>query len=777
MCHHPSFSTLIRYHCFQLSGQDAPKLKYLAKWLMEHPNYDVDPQWADLVNERISSAGFLSDLQKRLAGSEKKHTSSRASILPSVSNFVHSNASSSSYTTSPSVASNSNTPTTSTSAAGGTAGGYPPSYHSSKSLPFDAKSLLQGLDPKNPLTAAALAGLDPKLLGLDPKLLGSLDPKLLGLDPKLLPPLDPKLLAAMGLDPKLFGLDNKHHETKHHEKESRPSSSRSTEKSLLHNIDPKLLGFDPKLLAGLDPKVLASLDPKILASLTGIDPKALAGLDPKALAAPDPKLLAGLDPKALAGLDPKLLSGLDPKLLGGLDPKLLSTLDPKLLASLDPKLLGGLDPKLLGLDPKLSSIDPKLLSGLDPKLLGGLDPKLLGGLDPKLLGGLDPKLLGGLDPKLLGGLDPKLLGGLDPKLLAGLDPKLLAGLDPKLLAGLDPKLLGGLDPKMLFSDPKMLGLDPKMFGSIDPKLLANLDPKLLGGLDPKALSGLDPKLLASMGLDPNMMMMAGFGGLPGMAGLGMANPLLGGLAGFGIPGLTNVNDFASTSKNKDHRNVAASSAASLSFPGIFPGASTAGLMYPPLGLGGLGSFQLSSMSSAVSSSLLNGLPTSIMSMAGTSRHTSQASTTISSSNKWHEDQRRSREARAEARSRADRLVDPIDEFDRGLNMRKEKLKDQSGLSREERHLLKQMKAERLAREVEAQGGHDPYGAQLDLSVQRGQESHQSERAQGTPENLSRESELAKHVQGDDAQNLSTKEVENGERSGTNSENEEEEEES
>lgn len=700
---------------------------------MEHPNYDVDPQWADIGKDRSISTGFLSDLQKRLTTAEKKHSSSRASVISSVSNFLHGSTSSSSTTTSPlSLASGSNTTTTSTSAAGGSTCAFLPSYHSSKGLPFDTKSFLQGLDAKSPLTAAALAGLDPKILGLDPKLLGSLDPKALGLDPKLLPPLDPKLLAAMGLDPKLLGLDTKHHETKHYEKESKASSSSrgSDSKSNVHNFDPKLLGFDPKLLAGLDSKTLASLEPKLLAGLSGLDPKVMAGLDTKALAGLDPKLLASLDPKALAGLDPKALAGLDPKLVAGLD--------------------------------------PKLLAGIDPKLLGGLDPKLLGGIDPKLLGGLDPKLLGGLDPKLLGGIDHKLLGSIDPKLLAGVDPKLLAGLDPKLLAGLDPKMLG--------MDPKMLGLDPKMFGGIDPKLLASLDPKLLGGLDPKALGGLDSKLLASMGMDPNMMMMAGFGGLPGMAGLGMANPLLGGLAGFGIPGLTSLSDYPSTSKSKDHRNIAASSAASLSFPGIFPGASTAGLMYPPLGLGGLGSFQLPSISSAASSALLNGLPASIMSMAGTSRHTSQASTTVSSNSKWHDDQRRSREQRDEHHSRVDRS-DPGDEVERGLNMRKEKLKEQSGLSKEERYLLKQMKAERLAREIEARGGHDPYTAHLDLSMHRGQESQRCERAQDTPENLSRESEPAKHVQGGDAQNLSTKEVENGERSGTNSEVEEESEKS
>ncbi|XP_071513861.1 uncharacterized protein [Panulirus ornatus] len=730
-----------------LTGQDAPKLKYLAQWLMEHPNYDADPQWADIVKERSISSGFLSDLQKKLATAEKKHSSNRASVISSVSSFLLGSTSSSSTTTSPlSWASGSNTTTTSTSAAGGSACAFPPSYHSSKGLPFDTKSLLQGLDQKSPLTAAALAGLDPKLLGLDPKLLGSLDPKALGLDPKLLPPLDPKLLAAVGLDPKLLGLDTKHHETKHYEKENKASSSSrgSDSKSIVHNFDPKLLGFDPKLLAGLDHKTVASLDPKLLAGLSALDPKVMAGLDPKALAGLDPKLLASLEPKALGGLDPKALAGLDPKLVAGLDPKLLAGLDPKLLAAIDPKLLGGLDPKLLG-----------------------VDPKLLGGLDPKLLGGLDPKSLSGLDPKLLGGLDPKLLGGIDPKLLAGVDPKLLAGLDPKLLAGLDPKMLG--------MDPKMLGLDPKMFGGIDPKLLTSLDPKLLGGLDPKSLGGIDSKLLASMGMDPNMMMMAGFGGLPGMGGLGMANPLLGGLAGFGIPGLTNLSDYPSTSKSKDHRNVAASSAASLSFPGIFPGASTAGLMYPPLGLGGLGSFQLPSISSAASSALLNGLPASIMSMAGTSRHTSQASTTVSSNSKWHDDQRRSREQRDEHHSRVDRS-DPVDEVERGLNMRKEKLKEQSGLSKEERYLLKQMKAERLAREIEARGGHDPFTPHLDLSVHRGQESQRCERAQDTPENLSRESEPAKHVQGD-AQNLSTKEVENGERSGTNSEVEEESEKS
>lgn len=122
-------------------------------------------------------------------------------------------------------------------------------------------------------------------------------------------------------------------------------------------------------------------------------------------------------------------------------------------------------------------------------------------------------------------------------------------------------------------------------------------------------------------------------------------------------------------------------------------------------------------------------------------------------------------------------LDPTDEIERGLNVRKEKLKEQSGLSKEERYLLKQMKAERLAREIEARGSHDPYAAHLDLSLHWSQESHRSERTQDAPENLSRESEPAKHVQGADAQNLSTKDIENGERSGTNSDVEEEDEKS
>ncbi|KAK8737080.1 hypothetical protein OTU49_004791 [Cherax quadricarinatus] len=721
----------------RISGQDAPKLKYLAQWLMEHANYDVDPQWADIVKERssssnTSSAAFLSDYHKKLASAERKHSASHASYIASMSNYLHGSTYSSSTMTSPQfLPSGSNTTTTSTSAARGSTCALPPSYHSFRGMPYDPKSL-QVPDPKTSLNAAAFAGLDPKLLGFDPKLLGSLDPKALSVDPKLLPPLDPKLLppldpkliaamgpldpkvlAAMGLDPKLMGLDAKHHEAaKHHEKEVKPSSSRSSDsKSSLLNIDPKLLGFDPMLLAGLDHKTLASLDPKLLASLSGLDPKAMAGVNPKPL--------AGLDPKSLTGIDPKFLAG----------------------------------------------HDPKMLAGLDPKLFGSLDPRSLGGLDPKLLAGLDPKLLGGLDPKLLGGLDPRLLGGIDPRLLGGLDPKLLAG----------------LDPKMMYLDPKMLGLDPMMFGGIDPKLLASLDPKLLGGLDPKALGGLDSKLLASMGLDPSMMMMAGFGGLPGMAGLAMANPLLGGLAGYGLPGLTNLNDFPSTSKSKDHRNAAATSAANLQFPGMFGGASTAGLMYPPMGLGGLGSFQLPSMSSAVSSAILNGLPASIMSMAGTSRHVNQAATTTissstSSSSKWKQDQRRPRDTREDNRSRMER-PDASTEIERGLNLRKEKLKEQSGLSKEELYLLKQMKAERLAREIEARGSHDPYAAHLDLPLNWNQESHHSERTQDTPENLSRDFEPATYAQGADAQNLSTREVENGEKSDTNSEAEDEEEKS
>lgn len=93
------FSKILPFFFFQISGQDAPKLKNLAKWLMEHPNYDVDPQWADNMKERSSSLGLLSDLQKRLSASEKKHA---ASILSSTSAFLHSSMSSSSNTLTPS---------------------------------------------------------------------------------------------------------------------------------------------------------------------------------------------------------------------------------------------------------------------------------------------------------------------------------------------------------------------------------------------------------------------------------------------------------------------------------------------------------------------------------------------------------------------------------------------------------------------------------------------------------------------------------------------------
>ncbi|KAB7506592.1 Chromodomain-helicase-DNA-binding protein 7 [Armadillidium nasatum] len=384
-------------------------------------------------------------------------------------------------------------------------------------------------------------------------------------------------------------------------------------------------------------------------------------------------------------------SALDPRhLLQGLDLKnpvtlaALSSLDPKILTSLDPKLLLGLDPKLLGIDPKHITFDTKHMGMRDSKHINAdlmkhqeskpdkkpspapspssksSDPK------PSTSHGIDPKLIG-LDPKLLAGLDPKLLQSIDPKILGlGLDPKTL-GLDPKLFGGLDPKLLGGIDPKHL-------GFDPKQFlGGIDPKLLNSLGL----GLDSKGLTGIDPKYLAGMtGLDPMMMM--GFGGLPGIASLGLANPLLAGLPGFGLPGIPSI---SGTSKSKENqRNAAAAAAAAVAasqanlFSGMFGGAgaaaaaAAAGLMYPPLGLGGLGGFQLPQMSVAQSTALLNGFSPSITATAGSSKLQTSLS---SSSSKRH----------------------------LGSEREREKVKElmKSGLSKEERHLLKQMKAERLAR--------------------------------------------------------------------------------
>ncbi|MCL4135499.1 UNVERIFIED_CONTAM: hypothetical protein GTU68_040056, partial [Idotea baltica] len=293
----------------RLNSSEAPKLKHLAQWLMEHPSYDVDPLWAEGKKEGASlGTGSISDLQKRLLAGEKKGSSSRS----------HSHSS----------------PSSSNAASG-----------SNKSN-LDLRNLLQGLDLKNPMTLAALSQLDPKLFAnLDPKLLlGNIDPKLLN--------LDPKALAAMGFDTKLMGLDKYDH------KSEKKSSSAASPSSKSSSSEPKAStshGIDPKLFPGIDPKVLKSIDPKLL----GLDPK-LLGLDPKSLGL-DPKLFAGLDPKSLGGIDPKLL-GFDPKqLMGGLDPKLLGGLDSKLLSSLgvglDPKALAGLDPKFFagmgGMDPMM----------------------------------------------------------------------------------------------------------------------------------------------------------------------------------------------------------------------------------------------------------------------------------------------------------------------------------------------------------------------------------------------------------------------------------------
>ncbi len=171
-----------------------------------------------------------------------------------------------------------------------------------KLLGLDAKTAAAyGLDPK-----MFSGGIDPKMFGLDPKMFAGLDAKTLaayGIDPKFVEgatgssKADKKSASASaaanpmaglaGLDPKLLGLDPK----------------------TLAALDPKLLmdmGIDPRLL---DPKAASSLasafDPKLLAS-AGLDPK-MFGLDPKtmaSLASMDPKELAKLDPSlaALYGL-------------------------------------------------------------------------------------------------------------------------------------------------------------------------------------------------------------------------------------------------------------------------------------------------------------------------------------------------------------------------------------------------------------------------------------------------------------------------------------------
>merc|ERR1739838_692010 len=337
------------------------------------------------------------------------------------------------------------------------------------------------------------------------------------------------------------------------------------------------------------------------------------------------------------------------------------------------------------------------------------------------------------------------------------------GLDPKALASM------GVDPKALAS----MGVDPKALASLgmDPKALASM------GMDPKMLAsmGMDPKMLASMGIDPSaMMMMAGYGGLPGMSGLSaMSNPLLAGLPGYGLPGMPNLEISASTSKEKPATTTAAaaaaaaaqaaaaavvSSAASLSLPGMFSGSAAAGLMYPPMGLGGLGAMgmdpkTLASMgltslaSSALSSSaLLNGIPASITTIAGSSK---RPITSTSSSKQSQE--------RLPREDRQDRLSEGNDDLEASPNSRKVRFKEQGGLSKEERFMLKQMKADRAKRE-----GHvisSPLlEAQLDLSIHRSG-SRESEKVVESAKKLSMDSETEKM-----SRNISITEVENGEKS-------------
>merc|ERR1712106_512551 len=339
----------------------------------------------------------------------------------------------------------------------------------------------------------------------------------------------------------------------------------------------------------------------------------------------------------------------------------------------------------------------------------------------------------------------------------------------------------GLDPKSVPASMASMGLDAKALQSmgLDPKALASMgvDPKALAsmGVDPKALAsmGMDPKMLASMGIDPSaMMMMAGYGGLPGMSGLSaMSNPLLAGLPGYGIPGMPNLEISTSKASKEKPATTSASaaaaaaqaaaaavvsSAASLSLPGMFSGSAAAGLMYPPMGLGGLGamgmdpktlaSMGLTSLSSSTSA-LLNGIPASITTVAGSSK---RPITSTSSSKQSQE--------RLPREDRQDRLSEGNDDLEASPNSRKVRFKEQGGLSKEERFMLKQMKADRLAKREGHVISSPLLEAQLDLSIHRSS-SRESEKVVESAENLSMDSETEKT-----SRNMSITEVENGEKS-------------
>merc|ERR1719206_467924 len=181
-----------------------------------------------------------------------------------------------------------------------------------------------------------------------------------------------------------------------------------------------------------------------------------------------------------------------------------------------------------------------------------------------------------------------------------------------------------------------------------------------------------------------------------------------------------------------------------------------------MGLGGLGamgmdpktlaSMGLTSLSSSAlsSSALLNGIPASITTIAGSSKQP----ITSTSSSKQSEDRHQQQDLQQ-------RLSAENEDRDASLNERKVRFKDQAGLSKEERFMLKQMKADRLARQ-ESHGTSSSHletnAQQLDLSVQRNAVQESENLSEGA-ENLSKDSETEKT-----SHNQSIAEVENGEKS-------------
>lgn len=217
----------------------------------------------------------------------------------------------------------------------------------------------------------------------------------------------------------------------------------------------------------------------------------------------------------------------------------------------------------------------------------------------------------------------------------GLSASNLAGLNSSLLSGLSG--LSGFDPKALASTlSNLANFDPKSLGGFDPKLLASL-----GGFDPKnpllmPFGGM-PNMLGNMSTSNMFANLAGLG-LPGFSGMDMAN--LGMAASVADGGTSSSNNKSKSRKsNETHTSSGKSSAgnAASQFPFLFP---NPGLLYPPLGMGGLNPFgSQSGMSSAYDAltqcGLINGSlgvsSASSTSHSNTSQTTSRTSGKVSTS--------------------------------------------------------------------------------------------------------------------------------------------------